>query len=67
MTSQATDIFGSPVRPGDVVATLVPAPRRGLRRATVVAITPKMLRVRVEGASRESMVFQQQVAKRGAF
>lgn len=63
MERAALDIFGNPLRPGDVVAIH----RRGLRRATVLDILPSRLRVRVEGARVATITTPTSVAKRGAF
>lgn len=68
----AKDFFGRSLYVGDEVATLMPAYRYTLMTATVVRITPKMIRVSYEDTrytvpelrNRETTVAECQVVKR---
>lgn len=65
----AKDFFGRSLYVGDEVATLLPRYRYTLVLAVVTKITPKMLRVRIEGVQgpgrmvEETTVSEAQVVK----
>jgi hypothetical protein len=63
MERHAKDFFGKSLYVGDIVATLKPGYRYSLARATVTRVTPKALRVRIDGAQSDVTVFEVQVVK----